>query len=87
MTVSEIAWRAAHDFARRLRDPRFRRFARTAGYRPDRDLVLALEHEPVRHVLDRVEEQSDGGPVTVVVYRPGTERGFSFVEVGDRPAA
>lgn len=87
MTVSEIAWRAARDFARRLRDPCFRRFAACSGYRPDRHLVLALEHEPVRSVLDRVAEQPTGAPVTVVVYRPDTERGFTFVDLGDRTAA
>lgn len=79
MTVSEIAWRAAKDFARRLRDPAFRSFAARAGYRPGGELVLALENEPVRSVLDRVEGARAGVPVTVVVYRPDTPQGFSFV--------
>ncbi|MGA8113004.1 MAG: hypothetical protein WCA46_05015 [Actinocatenispora sp.] len=84
--MSEIAWRAAKDFARRLRDPEFRSFAADAGYRPGGELVLALEHEPVRSVLDRVENVSHGSPVTLVVYRPDTARGFSFVPLNSQAA-
>lgn len=85
--MSEIAWRAARDFARKLRDPEFRSFAASAGYRPGNELVLALEHEPVRSVLDRLQQQSTGAPVTLVVYRPDTRRGFSFVALGESQAA
>ncbi|WP_203960559.1 hypothetical protein [Actinocatenispora thailandica] len=82
-----VAWRAAREFASRLRDPMFRCFARSVGFRAGRRLVLALAEEPLSSVLDRVGVTEPESPVTVVVYRPGVEPPFSFVDLYPTPAA
>jgi len=80
-----FAWRAAREFARRLRDPSFRRYARSAGYRAGHRVVLACADETLATVLDRAGTADPGGrggrPVTVVVYRPGIEPPFAFVDL------
>jgi hypothetical protein len=86
--VSEVvAWRAAREFASRLRDPMFRCFARSVAFRAGSHLVLALADEPLSSILDRVGPVRAESPVTVVVYRPGAEPPFSFVDLHATPAA
>jgi hypothetical protein len=76
---------AGFDFARQLRHKPFRDALKRMGRKSGQDIIIALDDEPVRDVLDRIIFQARP-PAYVAIRRAAEALGFVFlVFVPGRP--
>jgi hypothetical protein len=71
---------AAFEFARRLRDPRFRQHLADNGYQSGQTVVTALDDEPVSEVFSRILTETEP-PVVIAIYRPSVTGSFVFMSI------
>ncbi|GAA1744903.1 hypothetical protein [Luedemannella helvata] len=80
MTERNPELAAAFDFARRVRDPEFRKVIHDHGCQSDQDVVITVDNTPVAEVLDRVFTRCRP-PALVAVHRPAAPLSFVFLAV------
>src|SRR5438034_10068991 len=88
VTASEISPAAithGFDFARRQRDPEFRRYLTKIGWRPDHDIVIARDEEPVLAVLARIVYNETSSPCLIVIPNDKEAFGFRFLFAAVEP--
>jgi hypothetical protein len=64
------------DFARRQRDPEFRRYLHDIGWTPEHNIVIAFDDEPVASVVARIIYNGTGTPCLIAI--PHGEERFGF---------
>jgi hypothetical protein len=80
VTEGDISRAATFAFARRLADPDFRRYLHDHGCREAKDIVIALDHEPVSRVFDRILHRTQP-PAVIALRRENEKWGFVFLTV------
>ncbi|ASW53886.1 hypothetical protein [Plantactinospora sp. KBS50] len=75
------------DFARRQRDPEFRKYLRDIGWTSDRHVVIVSDDEPVATVAARIINNDASSPCLIAI--PDSDArfgfGFMFMEVTHAP--
>lgn len=71
----------AFEFARRLRDPEFRRFLESNKYYSGQTVVTALDDEPLAEVFGRIMVETSP-PVVVAIRRASAPHGFVCMTIG-----
>ncbi|MDQ7903318.1 hypothetical protein RB614_02130 [Phytohabitans sp. ZYX-F-186] len=72
------------DFARRQRDPGFRRYLHDIGVTSQHDIVIAFDDEPVVSVVARIIHNHTSSPCLIAIPHPDEPYGFRmmFAEAG-----
>lgn len=78
MTNPELA--ASFEYAKKLRDPAFRRFVAALGCGKEQDVVVCLDATPVAEVFDRVFTRCRP-PALVAIHRPQAQHAFVLMMV------
>lgn len=87
MTISNELPRSFADgftFASRSRDPQFRQYLKQIGWRPDQDVVMADDGEPVVAVITRIIDDQVSSPCLIAIRHDDEPLGFRFLfaEIG-----
>lgn len=75
---------SAFDFARRQRDPEFRRYLQDIGVTSEHDIVIAFDDDPVASVVACMIHNDTSSPCLIAIPHDGEPYGFRmmFAEAG-----
>ncbi len=85
MTASELrpaSLTAGFDFARQLRDPKFRAYLSDIGWADGQHVVVVDDNDPVPAVLTRMIENGTSNPCLIAIPRDGAPHGYALMFAG-----